>query len=57
MNLNHDRVLLIEFSPGPCFELERISTKSFPSQVKRIFFKKKKKKKKINKIIKTININ
>ena len=44
MNLNHDRVLLIEFSTGPCFGLERISTKSFPTQVKRIFLKKKKKK-------------
>ena len=50
MDLNHDSVLLIEFSPGPCFELERISTKSFPSQVKKKFFFKKK-------IIKAININ
>ena len=50
MDLNHDSVSLIEFSPGPCFELERISTKSFPSQVKEFFFFQKKK-------IKAIKIN
>ena len=42
MDLNHDSVSLIKFSPGPCFELERISTKSFQSQVKKNFFLKKK---------------
>ena len=45
MDLNHDSVLLVEFSPSPCFELERISMKLFPSQVKKNFLNKKKKKK------------
>ena len=38
MDLNHNSVLLVEFSPSPGFELEWISTKSFLNQVKRIFF-------------------
>ena len=42
IDLNHNSVLLVEFSPSPCFELERISAKSFPSQVKKNFFLKKK---------------
>ena len=55
MDLNHDGVLLVEFLPSPCFELEWISTKSFPSQVKRNFFFFLKKIKQI--ITKAININ
>ena len=56
MDLDHDSVLLVEFSPIPYFELERISTKSFPSQVKsKFFFFKKKKKEQI--ITTAININ
>ena len=54
MDLNHDSVLLVEFSPSPCIELEWISMKLFPSQVKKNFFKKKKKKKKkLSKLIKS----
>ena len=30
-DLKHDSVLLIEFSPSPCFVLKQISMKSFPS--------------------------
>ena len=43
MDLNHNSVLLVEFSPSPCVELERISMKLFPSQVKKNFFFKKNK--------------
>ena len=42
MDLNHDSVLLVKFSPSPCVELKRISMKLFPSQVKKNFFLKKK---------------
>ena len=45
MDLKHNRVLLVEFSPSPCIELKRISMKLSPSQVKKNFFLKKKKKK------------
>ena len=54
MDINQDNVLLVEFSPSPCFELKRISMKLFPSQVKKNFFflKKNNKKKKLSKLIK-----
>ena len=40
MDLNHDSVSLIEFSPGPCFELEWISTSHSQVKLKNFFFKK-----------------
>ena len=49
MDLNHDSVSLIEFSPGPCFVLERISMSHSQVNLKNFFFFKKK--------IKAININ
>ena len=51
MDLNHDSVSLVEFSPSPCVELKWISMKLSPSQVKKNFFFFKKK------IIKIIKIN
>ena len=38
MDLKHNSVLLVEFSPSPCIELKWISMKLFPSQAKRNFF-------------------
>ena len=49
MDLNHDSVSLIEFSPDPYFKLERISMSHSQVKLKNFFFKKK--------IIKAININ
>ena len=49
IDLNHDSVSLIKFSPGPCFELEWISTTQSQVQLKNL---KKKKK-----VIEAININ
>ena len=43
MDLNHDSVLLIEFSHGPCFELERISMSHSQVKLKNFFLNKKKK--------------
>ena len=44
MDLNQDSVSLIEFSPGPCFELERISTNHSQVKLKNFFFLKKEEK-------------
>ena len=53
VDLNHDSVSLVEFSPSPCIELKWISMKLSPSQVKKnFFFKKKKNKIKLSKLIK-----
>ena len=41
MDLNHDSVSLIEFLPGPCFELERISMSHSQVKLKNFFFFKK----------------
>ena len=40
MDLNHDSVSLIEFSPGPCFELEWISMSHSQVKLKNFFLKK-----------------
>ena len=41
MDLNHDSVSLIEFSPGPCFELEQINMSHSQVKLKNFLFKKK----------------
>ena len=38
MDLNHDSVSFIEFSPDPGFELERISTNHSKVKLKNFFF-------------------
>ena len=40
MDLNHDRVLLIEFSPDSCFELEQISMSHSQVKLQNFFFLK-----------------
>ena len=42
MDLHQDSVSLIEFSPGPCFELEWISMSHSQVKLKNFFLKKNK---------------